>query len=135
MRVALSVYLLILFGFFSPVHAESHHPQEFLKKIGGAPDEGMQIYNHFCLNCHAEKPLINLGAPRIGHKEDWSNRLAQGFDILFQHTDTGFRAMPPRGGCFECSDKQLALAIISMVPEEDKKDLLNALQAHKKYRD
>ena len=32
--------------------------------------------------------------------------------------------MPARGGCFECSDKQLYLAILAMLPETLKKSLL-----------
>jgi cytochrome c5 len=42
-------------------------------------------------------------------------------DALFQHTDEGLNAMPSRGGCFECSDKQLMLAIRAMLPETTKK--------------
>lgn len=131
----LSAYLMILFVFSVQVHSESHRPQEFLKSISGAKDEGEQIYNHYCVNCHAQKPLIPLGAPRIGEKMDWKLRLKQGFDALFVHTDEGFNAMPPRGGCFECSDRQIALAIINMVPKEAQKGLLNDLEAHKKYKE
>ena len=100
------------------VYAENvtHHPQEFLASIQGKPDEGAQIVQHFCANCHAVKPLINLGAPRIGQKADWLNRVNQGLTILFKHTAEGYNAMPPRGGCFECSDEQLKKAIQVMLP-------------------
>lgn len=98
--------------------AESHHPQEFLQSIRGSKDEGKQIYTHFCANCHAEKPLIPVGAPRIGETEDWKIRLKQGMGVLFTHTDEGLNAMPPRGGCFECTDKQLLLAITFMLPKQ-----------------
>lgn len=134
MRGYLGVYLLILFVFAAPTYSDSHHPQEFLKSISGAKDEGEQIYNHYCVNCHAQKPLISLGAPRIGEQKDWKLRLKQGFDVLFLHTDEGFNAMPPRGGCFECSDRQIALAMINMVPKEAQKGLLNELDDHKKYK-
>ncbi|WP_298622931.1 c-type cytochrome [uncultured Legionella sp.] len=134
MRNCLGVCLLILFEFFAPVYANSHHPQEFLKSIIGAKDEGEQIYKHYCANCHAQKPLISLGAPRIGEQVDWKLRLQQGFDVLFLHTDEGFNAMPPRGGCFECSDRQIALAVVSMIPKEAQKSLLKELEEHKKYR-
>ena len=97
-------------------HAHSHHPQEFLKKIVGSKKEGEQIVQHFCANCHDVKPLIQLGAPRIGVAPDWEPRLKQGIDKLFQQTDEGINAMPPRGGCFECSDQQLRLAILAMLP-------------------
>ena len=55
-------YFLILFIFIAPVNASTHHPQEFLKTISGTHSEGRDIYNHFCVNCHAEKPIIPLGA-------------------------------------------------------------------------
>ncbi|KTD42054.1 c-type cytochrome [Legionella parisiensis] len=121
------VYVVTLLMFQLPVHAESHHPQEFLQSISGAKDEGEQIYNHFCVNCHANKPLIPIGAPRIGEKADWKIRLKQGMDVLFKHTDEGLNAMPPRGGCFECTDEQLMNVIQYMLPKQPKKESLNNL--------
>lgn len=135
MRACLAVHILILFIYSMSVFAESHHPQEFLKSIKGAPDEGEQIYNHFCVNCHAQTPLIPLGAPRINEEKEWNSRLKQGLDVLFSHTDEGYNAMPSRGGCFECTDNQLILAIIYMVPKQAQKDLLNELRDHKKYKE
>ena len=99
-------------------YANSHRPQDFLHSVSGSKNEGEQIYNHFCVNCHAAKPLIPVGAPRVGEDGDWELRLKQGMDVLFQHTDEGLNAMPPRGGCFECTDKQLRLAIQFMLPRE-----------------
>jgi len=110
-------YIILLTGNM-PVNANSHHPQEFLQSISGTKNEGEQIYNHFCVNCHANKPLISLGAPRIGVKSDWQLRLKQGMEVLFKHTDEGMNAMPARGGCFECTDKQLMLAILFMLPKK-----------------
>jgi cytochrome c5 len=116
--------LIILFLLHSTVlGAASHHPQDFLKQITGSKDEGEQIVEHYCSNCHAVKPLIQLGAPRIGVSADWSPRIKQGMNTLFKHTDEGINAMPARGGCFECSDKQLILAILALLPEKDKKVL------------
>ena len=97
--------------------AASHHPEDFLQHIQGQPDEGQQIVAHFCSNCHAAKPLINIGAPRIGDDGDWELRMAQGLKVLFQHTAEGYHAMPPRGGCFECSDEQLNKAIRVLLPQ------------------
>ncbi len=130
----LSLYILISFMFIVPIHADSHHPQEFLKSISGSKNEGEKIYNHFCVNCHAQKPLISLGAPRIEEDADWKPRLKKGIDDLFKNTDEGLNGMPPRGGCFECSDDQLILAIVALVPKKDKKIVLNQLRAYKKSR-
>ncbi len=91
--------------------AASHHPQDFLASVNGQPDEAKRIVQHFCANCHAEKPLIPLGAPKIGVQAEWALRKQQGMKVLYQHTDEGFGLMPARGGCFECSDEQLKMAI------------------------
>jgi cytochrome c5 len=114
-----TVLFLALVGIFS-VHASvvTHHPQAFLTRIEGKPNEGALIVKHFCANCHAVKPLIPLGAPRIGVKVDWQERLTHGLDVLFNHTAEGYRAMPPRGGCFECSDSQLKKAIAALLPRD-----------------
>lgn len=100
--------------------ANSHHPQEFLNSIAGSKNEGQQIVQHYCAVCHARKPLIQLGAPRIGVESDWTTRLKQGMQKIFINTSEGFNAMPARGGCFECSDDQLMLAIIYMLPPNTK---------------
>lgn len=105
------------------VWGSSHHPQDFLNSIAGSSNEGEQIVQHYCINCHAEKPIIPLGAPRIGSLTDWQPRIKQGIDTLLARTNEGLNAMPARGGCFECSDKQLLLAIIAMLPETIKKAL------------
>lgn len=113
-------YTLALSLFAFQTNAETHKPQEFLKSISGSKNEGEQIYNHFCVNCHAEKPIIPLGAPRRGNQEEWKWRLKQGMDMMFKHTDEGLNAMPARGGCFECTDKQLMMAIEFMLKKPKK---------------
>ena len=130
MRRSWPVYLLF-FSTFS-LYADTHRPQDFLNKVKGTKDEGAQIYQHFCVNCHAQKPIIPLGAPRIGEQSDWGERLKQDIKILFQHTEEGINAMPPRGGCFECTDEQLALALVEMLPPKAKIWIYNDLKAYKK---
>lgn len=125
------ISITIAFMLTIPVHAENHHPQEFLKKIAGDKHEGQLIYEHFCINCHAQKPLIALGAPKIGNEEDWNGRVKKGLNALYENTNEGFNAMPPRGGCFECSDEQLVLAIITMLPKKAQKSLIRELLDHK----
>lgn len=73
---------------------------------------------HFCANCHALKPLIELGAPKIQQVKDWESRIKKGLDKLFINTSEGLNAMPPRGGCFECTDEQLKLAILVLLPKD-----------------
>lgn len=132
MRVLLSVYLLFLSTFTCAVHAESHRPQDFLSNIKGTNYEGAQIYTHFCSTCHAQKPLILLGAPRYRDENDWSGRIKQDIKLLFLHTTEGFNAMPARGGCFECTDEQLILALVEMLPSKAQKSIKNDLENYKK---
>ena len=128
----LSFFILGLFNL--QVNAANHHPQIFLKSIQGTKNEGRQIYNHFCINCHDQKPLIPLGAPRFQMDADWSARLKQSLPTLFDHTDEGLNGMPPRGGCFECTDHQLILALVAMLPKSTQKDTLKKLKDYKKIK-
>ena len=117
--------LILCISFMAmPVMAGSHHPQAFLERVAGAPDEGTQIVEHFCSTCHAPNPMIPLGAPKPGVVSDWSARLEQGLELLFKHADEGLRAMPPRGGCFECTEKQLWLAIAALLPVDEQEKIL-----------
>lgn len=109
--------LWCLLSYFPVAWAASHHPQVLLDSIRGTPKEGESIVQHYCSNCHAKKPLLAMGAPKIGDTAAWSIRLKQGFARLFQHTEEGINAMPARGGCFECTDEQLRLAIFALLPE------------------
>lgn len=125
MKLSAFMAMLAVFLFsIPPSHANSHHPQAFLKKIAGTAQEGQQIVEHYCSSCHAEKPLIAIGAPKIGQISDWEWRVKPGMKSLFKHTDEGLNAMPPRGGCFECSDQQLILAIEAMLPTEFLKKII-----------
>jgi hypothetical protein len=40
--------------------------------------------------------------------------------------------MPARGGCFECTDEQLILAVVELVPPAEKKSVLSRLRDYKK---
>lgn len=125
----------MLFAFSSHLLAEPHKPQQFLKQIAGKADEGAQIVVHYCINCHGETPLIPLAAPTMHSEKAWELRLKQDFDTIFDHSDLGFNAMPARGGCFECSDQQLLLAILALIPKNEQKALIEKLKDSKKYNE
>ena len=95
-----------------------HHPQAFIKEVSGKNNAGEKIYKQFCAVCHAKKPSIVLGAPRIGVENEWKHRTKQGVDVMLAKIDAGLNAMPPRGGCFECSDADLKAAIAYMLPKK-----------------
>ncbi len=89
----------------------SHTPLSFVEQIKGDPDAGRKIFKEFCAACHDKKPLIDINAPRKGDKKTWENLRRRGMDQLLKITIQGIKAMPARGGCFECSDEQLREAI------------------------
>jgi cytochrome c5 len=97
-----------------------HHPEQFIQSIQNDPEAGKKIYQQFCSTCHAKDPSIALGAPRIGIASDWQDRMEKGIDGLLKVTIVGINQMPPRGGCFECSDAELKQAIVYMLPAEKK---------------
>ncbi|MCH8501584.1 MAG: cytochrome c5 family protein [Aliidiomarina sp.] len=73
-----------------------------------------QVYNQACAACHTGGVL---GAPRKNVAEDWTDRLAQGMDVLLEHSINGFNAMPPRGGCMNCTDEEIESAIEYMIAD------------------
>ncbi len=102
---------------------QTHRPITFLKEIENKPCEGVKIVQEFCASCHAPHPLIPLNAPIQADKQAWLPRVKSGLATLFKHVEEGYGAMPARGGCFECTDKQLYLAIIALLPDDIKKSM------------
>jgi cytochrome c5 len=85
---------------------------------GGAEDTGTAqskapgelTYQRYCFSCHASGVS---GAPPIGNSAAWAPRIAQGEDVLLEHTIAGMPStgMPPRGMCLQCTDQELLDAI------------------------
>lgn len=76
--------------------------------------QAKQIYETNCSVCHATGAL---GAPKVGDIAAWKPILAQNMDILFKHTIEGYKRMPPRGACIECSNAELQAAVKYMAQE------------------
>jgi len=76
--------------------------------------DGQQIYQSSCQACHATGAA---GAPKLGDKEAWAPRIAQGMDTLLKHATDGLRAMPPKGACAACTEADLKEAIEYMVSQ------------------
>lgn len=93
-------------------------PQSSLMGQTAAPtpllsvDIGQKRYEETCKMCHATG-LAN--APKFGSKEDWGPRIAQGLDLLVQHAIHGYKAMPQKGGCLDCSDDEIKKAVEYMI--------------------
>lgn len=87
-----------------------HNPEIILAQIHQSKHIGEGVYDAFCVNCHAKDPVISMGAPRSQVPEDWTLRLKKGMKVMMKNVAEGLNNMPPRGGCFECTDKDLKLA-------------------------
>jgi cytochrome c5 len=110
-------YLFCLYFLSCLTWGASHHPQVFLKSLKNDEHAAEKIYQQFCANCHAKHPLIPLGAPRIGDKSQWLQRLSHGEAEVIKHSLNGVGLMPARGGCFECSDEQIKMVINYMLKQ------------------
>lgn len=73
---------------------------------------GKQVVEAVCANCHASGAN---GAPKIGDREAWKPRAAQGLTSLTQHALQGVRKMPPHGGNPGLGDLDIKRAISYMV--------------------
>lgn len=82
------------------------------------PTEGQLIWEANCAVCHQQ----GLGgAPMIGNKVQWKNRVTQGLPTLFDHALNGYSGntgeMPARGGNEALTDAQVKLAVTYMVSQ------------------
>ena len=75
---------------------------------------GQEVYNKVCVACHAAGVL---GAPKVGAKELWEPRLAQGLSTLVNNAVTGIRAMPAKGGDPSLTEANIHDSIVYMLGE------------------
>jgi cytochrome c5 len=75
---------------------------------------GKAIYSATCQACHATGVA---GAPKFGNKTDWKARIATGLKALMKTAINGKGAMPPRGTCGDCSDKELQNTVEYMISQ------------------
>jgi cytochrome c5 len=74
-------------------------------------DAGKKVYEAACQACHT--PGV-AGAPKLGDKAAWAERIKQGNDVLYEHAIKGFQGkagfMPPKGGS-SASDEEVKAAV------------------------
>jgi len=124
MRVILTSFMFIFVGSVSADHLSSHTIEQRIKPSGSVYVEGddvpvskpvavastgsrssKEIYDTKCAACHATDAI---GAPMFGNPASWSDRMTKGEDVLISNAINGINAMPPKGTCGDCSDKELA---------------------------
>lgn len=73
---------------------------------------GESTYNQYCVACHSSGAA---GAPKFGDTAAWEPRTSKGIQSLYQSALHGYKIMPPKGGCLNCTDDQIKNAVDYMV--------------------
>lgn len=72
---------------------------------------GEQIAQKNCALCHSSGMM---NSPKIGDKEQWAPRIAQGKEMLVNNAIKGIGVMPAKGGNTSLSDAEVAAAVVWM---------------------
>ena len=83
-------------------------------QVKEALNSGQAVYTKSCLVCH--KAGI-AGAPKLGDKEAWAPRLANGMESLVSNAINGIGTMRPKGGHSKLTDEEVKAAVEYMVEE------------------
>jgi len=79
-------------------------------------DKGKTVFDSTCTACHGTGVA---GAPKVGDKAAWKDRIAQGNAKLYEHALKGFQGkagvMPPKGGNMSLPDADVKAAVDYMV--------------------
>lgn len=78
---------------------------------------GESIYYQSCFSCHERG---HGGAPMRGNIEQWQQLLdSKGQEGLMTSMVEGYKGMPPKGACFDCSEADLQMALdFMLLPKE-----------------
>ena len=72
---------------------------------------GKQVVDAQCSKCHLEG---KNGAPKIGDREAWTQRLKKGLDNTVREAIKGHGGMPARGDKADLTDGEVRAAILYM---------------------
>ncbi len=74
----------------------------------GVGKSGEEIYSTYCLACHTTGAG---GAPKIGDKAVWADRMSKGIGEVYANAINGINGMPPKGTCMSCSDGEIEATV------------------------
>ncbi|MDT8403186.1 c-type cytochrome [Sulfuriflexus sp.] len=87
-------------------------------EVAATEQSGKDVYASACFACHGTGAA---GAPKLGDKAAWSDRIAKGMDVLVGHAINGFTGdkgvMPAKGGNPALSDDAVKSAVEYIVEE------------------
>jgi len=74
------------------------------------PQTADSIYNGYCTACHT---IGVLGAPKKGDTATWQKHLkvAGSYKNMLANAINGIKAMPPKGGCMDCTEEEISSTI------------------------
>lgn len=104
--------------FPEPAMGQSAVPAAASAATGG--NQAKANFEQSCQVCHGAGSTVPF-APKLGNKEDWAPRIAQGKETLFKHAINGFTGasggvMPPKGGA-DYSDNEVKAIVLYMANE------------------
>jgi cytochrome c5 len=84
---------------------------------GGSVNIGKKVFDGLCFSCHGTGLP---GIPQFGDAEDWTDRIAQGTNMLYEHALVGYTGssgimMPAKGGNPALSDDEVKAAVDYMI--------------------
>jgi cytochrome c5 len=89
-----------------------------IPSANAAGANGKATYDSACMACHGAGVA---GAPKLGDKAAWKDRIAQGNDTLYGHAIKGFQGkkgfMPAKGGNAALKDDAVKAAVDYMVAQ------------------
>lgn len=91
------------------------NPIQEKAKIGQR--SGEYLYLSVCSSCHSQNVK---GVPQISNKSDWISILKKDRKELYKNAINGFRAMPERGFCDDCTDAEVMRATNFMITHTKK---------------
>ena len=78
--------------------------------------EGKILYDSNCSRCH---DIGMAGAPKLGDRKDWSDRIVDGEDVMFEKAIAGIVGkngiMPPKGGSYSLTDDEVKKVVLYMI--------------------
>lgn len=78
------------------------------------PRSGEDIYNAKCVACHTG---AIPGAAKLGDVAGWEPAIARGIDVMYSRSISGYRGMPAKGLCLDCTDDEIKAAVDYIVEQ------------------
>jgi cytochrome c5 len=79
---------------------------------------GKEVYEKVCIGCHGAGVA---GSTKIGDKKWIELEKKEGMKSLVREAIKGERAMPPKGGCGDCTEDEIRAAVKYLVDSAKKK--------------